>query len=368
MLAVNNESCTVGRRRHRHRRLRPLRRHRPAHPTRLRIHCGEGDSRRRRSTGERATPPRTRRRSRQRPHGFIVAGRPEAYVRVRRQHRVPRRRHLRDHQPERRRSRRASSTSSRSRPTQGVDIVDDTANGDPIFHHDVVVKKIGGVQTMLASYWDAGYVKLDVNDPADPRTSATRLRRDPADRPRRRRRATATRASSPTTTGTCSPPTRTSAYRAGAFAITTGPNAGEYPSQVGGGDAVAVLPDLTLNGPTVYGGYGCDASRPIPRRASVIPTARSRRVRRRSSSSSAGRWTTDRTTDGGPASRARRRPTRSRRAGTRGARQPPSRADAATADEALLRLGRFPPDARDDVHDARGVPPIFDDHAELRVP
>jgi hypothetical protein len=34
-----------------------------------------------------------------------------------------------------------------------------------IFHHDVVVKEIGGRQIMLVSYWDAGYVKLDVTDP-----------------------------------------------------------------------------------------------------------------------------------------------------------------------------------------------------------
>ena len=34
-----------------------------------------------------------------------------------------------------------------------------------IFHHDVVVKKIGARQIMLVSYWDAGYVTLDVTDP-----------------------------------------------------------------------------------------------------------------------------------------------------------------------------------------------------------
>ncbi|MEJ7841707.1 MAG: PA domain-containing protein [Rubrobacter sp.] len=33
------------------------------------------------------------------------------------------------------------------------------------FFHDVVVKKIKGRQTMLLSYWDGGYVKLDVTDP-----------------------------------------------------------------------------------------------------------------------------------------------------------------------------------------------------------
>jgi hypothetical protein len=33
-----------------------------------------------------------------------------------------------------------------------------------IFLHDMVVKKIGGRQVMLLSYWDAGYVKIDVTD------------------------------------------------------------------------------------------------------------------------------------------------------------------------------------------------------------
>ena len=41
-------------------------------------------------------------------------------------------------------------------------------HGDSVFVHDVVVKEIDGVQTMLASYWDGGYAKLDVDDPANP--------------------------------------------------------------------------------------------------------------------------------------------------------------------------------------------------------
>lgn len=40
--------------------------------------------------------------------------------------------------------------------------------GDSTFLHDMVVKEIGGVQTMLVSYWDGGYAKLDVDDPANP--------------------------------------------------------------------------------------------------------------------------------------------------------------------------------------------------------
>ncbi|MBA2516398.1 MAG: hypothetical protein H0V22_03645, partial [Solirubrobacterales bacterium] len=46
-------------------------------------------------------------------------------------------------------------------------IVDQSAFGDNIFNHDDVVKKVDGKWTMLASYWDGGYVKLDVSNPAD---------------------------------------------------------------------------------------------------------------------------------------------------------------------------------------------------------
>ncbi|RVX42717.1 LVIVD repeat-containing protein [Nonomuraea polychroma] len=36
---------------------------------------------------------------------------------------------------------------------------------DEIFLHDMVVKEIGGRQVMLLSYWDGGYVQIDVTDP-----------------------------------------------------------------------------------------------------------------------------------------------------------------------------------------------------------
>src|SRR5215207_3472458 len=41
-------------------------------------------------------------------------------------------------------------------------------HGDSVFLHDMIVKQIGGRQIMLASYWDGGYVKLDVTNPAQP--------------------------------------------------------------------------------------------------------------------------------------------------------------------------------------------------------
>ncbi len=37
-----------------------------------------------------------------------------------------------------------------------------------VFLHDMIVKEIDGRQVMLASYWDAGYIKLDVSNPRDP--------------------------------------------------------------------------------------------------------------------------------------------------------------------------------------------------------
>jgi hypothetical protein len=38
---------------------------------------------------------------------------------------------------------------------------------DEVFLHDMIVKEIDGRQIMLLSYWDAGYVALDVTDPAN---------------------------------------------------------------------------------------------------------------------------------------------------------------------------------------------------------
>lgn len=42
------------------------------------------------------------------------------------------------------------------------------ANGDTVFNHDFQIKKIGSQWLALVSYWDAGWVILDVTDPAAP--------------------------------------------------------------------------------------------------------------------------------------------------------------------------------------------------------
>jgi hypothetical protein len=48
------------------------------------------------------------------------------------------------------------------------EVVDQAAHGAVIYHHDVVVKRIGGRMRMLLSYWDGGYLQLDVTDPRNP--------------------------------------------------------------------------------------------------------------------------------------------------------------------------------------------------------
>ena len=149
-------------------------------------------------------------------------------------------------------------------------IVDQSANGNLILHHDMVVKEINGTQTMLSSYWDAGYVKLDVDDPFNPEylgdTSfdgpdpLTGL--EPPEGNAHQAEFSADNRFILAADEDFNP------YRAGEFRITTGPNAGLYESQeVGGGTSASSLPDQTLNGPVVYGGYGCPASRPVPLRS-----------------------------------------------------------------------------------------------------
>ena len=61
-------------------------------------------------------------------------------------------------------------------------------------------------------------------------------------------------------------------YGATHFEIATGSFAGTYPSvPVPGAAPIIELADQVLNGPVVYGGYGCPDSAPIPARASVFP-------------------------------------------------------------------------------------------------
>jgi len=155
-------------------------------------------------------------------------------------------------------------------------ILGDQALGELILNHDDVVKHINGKPIMLLSYWDAGYLKFDATNP-----SKLKYLGD-----------TDFEANDPEME-TLSPPEGNahqvefsydnrfllaadedfSPYRAGAFAITSGPDAGLFESAaVGGGASPAALDDRRLNGPVVYGGYGCDASAPVPLRSAVTLT------------------------------------------------------------------------------------------------
>ena len=163
----------------------------------------------------------------------------------------------------------------------------------------MVVKQIGGHWSMLLSYWDGGFVQLNVNDPVNPTligdTDFTNPIRSCSSRSacRCRRRGTAIRPSSRSTTSTSSGPTRTSRRSVrpslrdrrrrvrGPVCVRSG---------AGRGSDHEILADEKLNGPAVYGGYGCPTSAPVPTPASVpgylgslLP------ARRRSSSCSAGR-------------------------------------------------------------------------------
>ena len=151
-------------------------------------------------------------------------------------------------------------------------------------------------------------------------------------------------------------------YRAGSFEITSGPNAGEYEaSEVPGGTSVTFLPDLTLNGPVVYGGYGCPTStaprrpgsKPIPPRSSVAlpPLAAGEEaivVLQR------GPTGDPREPGGGVLPRREGRERHRSRLRRRADRQP-----ASGHRRRELRLGRLPvqPADRDAVHDAHRLPP-----------
>jgi hypothetical protein len=155
-------------------------------------------------------------------------------------------------------------------------IEDQSANNDEIFHHDMVVKPIGGRQIMSASYWDAGYVLLDVTNPAKPQL----IRDSSFDGPDPLTGDVTAEGNghqsefSQDNKYLLAADEDFAPYRPKQFEITSGPHAGQYPaSEVGGGTSQASLPDRTLNGPVVYGGYGCPGTSRIPPRNEVFPTA-----------------------------------------------------------------------------------------------
>jgi hypothetical protein len=142
------------------------------------------------------------------------------------------------------------------------------------FLHDMTVKEIGGKFIMLLSYWDGGFVKLDVTNP----TSIEFLGDTDYNNPDPELFESTGMSQTPEGNGHQAEFTLDNRYfiatdedfdpyRSTKFKITSGPNTGnEYDTApTGGGAAVTFLPDRRLNGPVVYGGYGCPVgSDPIP--------------------------------------------------------------------------------------------------------
>jgi len=146
-----------------------------------------------------------------------------------------------------------------------------------IFLHDMAVKQINGRWTMLLSYWDGGFVQLDVTDPANPTLIGDTDYSNPdpelleslgvARLPEGNGHQAEFTADNRFFIGTDEDFTP---FGATNFAIASGPNAGTYPSApVSGAAPITTLADQRLNGPVVYGGYGCPDSAPIPRPDSI---------------------------------------------------------------------------------------------------
>lgn len=145
-----------------------------------------------------------------------------------------------------------------------------------VFSHDMMVYRRGDRYVMNMSYWDGGYVLLDVTDPTNVTLIAEtdfaaldeeRLARGHETAPEGNAHQSEF---SPDFRFLLATDEDFTPFGVGSFFITTGDNAGQYPAAgVGGAASAAVLPDRVLNGPTVYVGYACPDSAPVPSRDSV---------------------------------------------------------------------------------------------------
>lgn len=137
------------------------------------------------------------------------------------------------------------------------------------FLHDIVVKQIDGTWYMLLSYWDGGFVVLDVTDPTNPvyvmDTDYPAIDPEmPGLTPEGNAHQAEWTADNEFFIGTDED---FSPYR-GVFTIDTGSAEGQYPA----GEFSWTVPiveaeDQSFSGVTVFGGYGC------PESTEAVPTA-----------------------------------------------------------------------------------------------
>ena len=147
-------------------------------------------------------------------------------------------------------------------PTVNVD-----GFGDNAFVHDIWAREVDGEWQLLLSYWDAGFIRLDVSDPTSPA-----LIDPPADsdypNPDPLVLSNLGKSLQPEGNGHAAAWNNAgdlilagdedfSPYRQ-SFEVTTGTIAGTYPAgEFGFTKPVASFPGAEVNGPTIYGGRGC---------------------------------------------------------------------------------------------------------------
>ena len=133
------------------------------------------------------------------------------------------------------------------------------ANGDEAFHHDMWFKRINGHSILAVSYWDAGWVFLNVDDPSNPvflyDTNYPQTDLAGFSPPEGNAHQGEWSKSGKFWFGTDED---FGPYRS-KFEILTGPNAGEYPGAEFGWTVSIVdkFEDDKAEGTTVWGGTGC---------------------------------------------------------------------------------------------------------------
>ncbi|TDO35148.1 hypothetical protein EV643_12434 [Kribbella sp. VKM Ac-2527] len=133
------------------------------------------------------------------------------------------------------------------------------ANGDTVFFHDVQFKRIRGHDFLAVSYWDAGQVLLNVDNPANPAFvgDSDYLSPDPEtgftiSEGNSHESYWSSNSKFLLSTDEDFSPNRT------LFEITTGANAGAYGAgEFGWTPPIANEPGGMINGPVVFGGRGC---------------------------------------------------------------------------------------------------------------
>jgi len=156
--------------------------------------------------------------------------------------------------------------------------------------HDMVVKRIGGDWIMLLSYWDGGYVQMNVNNPAAPTfisdTDYPAIDPELAD-PANTQVPAGSRDIAPEGNAHQAEFTDDSEMFIGTdedfspfrpvFSITSnrlGNNAGEYHAgEFGWTVPIDTLPDKKVEGTTVFVGYGCPESDPVIPATTALPGA-----------------------------------------------------------------------------------------------